>query len=113
MGQPPLAHPHAKHLYELSVSTRCDALHLSHSADHDFRDAFQTWQFEHGVEQNALHDRAQSARPGLALYRFAGDADHLEQPMVLFDQRVLRLDRTVLCHHFEDRRYARNPSGSR
>ena len=71
-------------------------------------DAFETRQVEHGVEQNALHDRAQAARPGLAFDRLAGDgaqrllgkaevdALHLEQPMVLLDQRVLRLDQDAL-----------------
>ena len=60
-------------------------------------------QVEHGVEQDAFHDRAQAARAGLALDRLAGDRVqrlvregqldvlHLEQPLVLLDQRVLRL----------------------
>ena len=37
------------------------------------RDAFQTWQFEHGVEQNALHDRSKAAGSGLALNRLASN----------------------------------------
>jgi Transcriptional regulatory protein, C terminal len=76
--------------------------------DHDFLDAFEARQVEHGVEQNAFHDGAQAARPGLTLYRLPGDgaerllckaevdALHLEQPMVLLDQGVLGLDQDAL-----------------
>jgi len=80
--------------------------------DHHFLDAFKARQIEHGVEQHALHDRAQAAGPGLPLDRLAGDgaqrllgkaefdALHLEQPMVLFNQRVLRLDQDALERRF-------------
>ena len=55
-----------------------------------------------------FHDGAQAARAGLALDRLAGDGAerlfgqreidrfHLEQPLVLLDQGVLRLDQDVL-----------------
>src|ERR1700736_3417801 len=47
---------------------------LDHFArDHDLFDAFQTRKIEHGLEQDAFQDRAQSARAGLALDRPAGD----------------------------------------
>ena len=76
--------------------------------DHDLLDPFQARQIEHGVEQDAFHDRAQAARAGLAVDRLAGDGAqrflgkrqidrfHLEQPLVLLDQRVLRLDQDFL-----------------
>src|ERR1700681_2883016 len=76
--------------------------------DHPSLEAFEARQIEHGVEQDALHDRAQAARPGLALDGLAGNgaqrllgkgevyALHLEQSMVLFDQRVLGLDQDAL-----------------
>ena len=66
-------------------------------------DAVEARQLEHGVEQDAFHDRAQAARAGLARDRLAAialqrvlgeveaDVLHLEQPLVLLDQRVLRL----------------------
>src|SRR6185312_16177279 len=72
--------------------------------DHALLDPTQARQVEHGVEQDALHDRAQTACAGLAVYRLArnrpeslfgeGQVDrfHLEQPLVLLDQRILRLD---------------------
>ena len=71
--------------------------------DHDLLDAFQRRQLEHGVEQDRFHDRAQAARAGLAVDGALGDRRqrvlvegqvdvlHLEQPLVLLDQRVLRL----------------------
>src|SRR5690606_27168712 len=73
------------------------------AVDDDLLDAVETRQVEHRLEQDALHDRAQPARTGLALDRLLGDrlqrvvgqleADvlHLEQPLVLLDQGVLRL----------------------
>src|SRR5262249_33653875 len=76
--------------------------------DHDLLDAFEARQIEHGVQQYALHDRAQSARAALALDRLTGDRAkrlfgerevdgfHLEQPLVLFYQRVLRLGQDLL-----------------
>src|SRR6266542_3275305 len=71
--------------------------------DHDFLDAFEARQVEHGVEQDTFHDRAQSARPGLAVDGLARngaqrllrqreiDRLHLEQPLVLLHKRVLGL----------------------
>ena len=63
-------------------------------------------QIEHGVEQDAFHDGAQAARARLAVdclagaQRFLGkrqiDRFHLEQALVLLDQRVLRLDQDFL-----------------
>jgi hypothetical protein len=47
--------------------------------DHDFPTPSKL-----GVEQNALRDGAQSARPDLGFYRFAGDADQC-----LFDKRAM------------------------
>src|SRR5215475_4489707 len=66
--------------------------------DHHFLDALETRQVEHGIEQDALHDRTQAARPRLALDRLLGDAVerfvgegeihrlHLEQALILLDQ---------------------------
>src|SRR6266568_8505298 len=63
------------------------------------------------VEQDAFHDGAQSARAGLALHRLLGDSPerligkgeidalHLEQPLVLFHQRVLGLGPDALERH--------------
>src|SRR4029453_18107549 len=63
--------------------------------DHDLLDTFEARQIEHGVEQDTFHDRAQSARSGLAVDGVAGDGAerllrqskidrfHLEQPLVL------------------------------
>src|SRR5256884_279979 len=71
--------------------------------DHDLLYAFEARQVEHGVEQDAFHDRAQSACARLAVDRLAGDGAqrllrkgeidrlHFEQPLVLLHQRVLRL----------------------
>ena len=76
--------------------------------DHHLLDAFEARQVEHRVEQDALHDRTQAARSGLAVDRLAGDgaerflgqseidAFHLEQPLILLDQRVLRLPEDAL-----------------
>src|SRR5262245_36621616 len=76
--------------------------------DHDLFDAFEARQVEHGIEQDALHDRAQSACPGLAVDGLAGDGAerlfrqgqidrlHLEQPLVLLHQRVLGLGENEL-----------------
>src|SRR4051794_32902245 len=41
--------------------------------DHHLLDTFEARQLEHGVEQDALHDRAQPPRAGLAVDRLAGD----------------------------------------
>src|SRR5262249_54450696 len=71
--------------------------------DHDFLDAFEAREVKHGVEQNSFHNRAQPASAGLAINRLAGDGAegllgegeinrlHLEQSLVLLDQRVLGL----------------------
>ena len=48
--------------------------------DHDLLDAFEARQIEHGVEQDALHDRAQPARAGLAVDRLAGDRRQAPRP---------------------------------
>src|ERR1700687_1587503 len=41
--------------------------------DHHLLDPLEARQVEHGVEQDALHDRAQAPRPGLAIDRLSGD----------------------------------------
>src|SRR6516165_4499674 len=76
--------------------------------DHDLLDAFEARQVEHGVEQDTFHDRAQAARTSLAIDGLAGngaqrplrqreiDRLHLEQPLVLFHQRVLGLGENEL-----------------
>src|SRR5712691_10262694 len=56
----------------VNVERPCGALH-DLLGDHHFLDTFEARQVEHGVEQDALHDRAQSARPGLAVDRLAGN----------------------------------------
>jgi hypothetical protein len=82
-------------------------------------------QVEHGVEQDALHDRAQAARAGLAVDRLAaigaerlvGQGElhvlHLEQPLILLDQRVLRLGQDAISASRRDRRASRPPAGGR
>src|SRR5579872_3460226 len=76
--------------------------------DHDLFDAVETWQFEHRIEQDAFHDRTQAARAGAPLDRLLGDHAqrlflnrqigvlHLEQALILFDERVLRLSQDLL-----------------
>ena len=76
--------------------------------DHDLLDAFEAWQVEHRVKEYSLHDRAQSARPGLPIDRLPGDGTecfrrhtelnplHLEQPLILLYQRVLGLGQNKL-----------------
>ena len=71
--------------------------------DHHLFDPFETRQVEHGVEQDALHDRAQAASASLAVDRLAGngaqrssarreiDRFYLEQALILLDQRLLGL----------------------
>src|SRR5216683_2531257 len=86
---------------------------LHHFArDHDLFDAFQARQIEHGLQQDALENRAQAARAGLALDRLAGDRAkslvgerqldvlHLKQPLILFHQRVLRIGQDLLERSF-------------
>jgi hypothetical protein len=87
--------------------------------DHDFPTPSKL-----GVEQNAVMERNPRA-PVLgsialrAMPTSASSTNVRSMPSisnsrtVLFDQRVLRLDQAVICHHFEDGRHARNPSGSR
>src|SRR5215468_6797744 len=76
--------------------------------DHHLFDPFKTRQIEHGVKQNAFHDRPQAAGPGLAFDGLARDsaecllgeaeidALHLEKPLVLFDQGVLWFEQNAL-----------------
>src|SRR5689334_11404922 len=77
---------------------------LHHFArDHHFLNTFEAREIEHGLEQNALEDRAQATCAGLAFDRLARDRAkrlvgesefdvlHLEQPLILLDQRVLRI----------------------
>src|SRR5207247_2705716 len=76
--------------------------------DHDLLHALEARQVEHRVEQDTFYDRAQSARPGLAVDGLAGngakrllrqreiDRFHLEQPLVLLHQRVLGLGENEL-----------------
>src|SRR6266852_5634378 len=86
---------------------------LDHFArDHDLFDAFQARQIEHGFEQDAFENRTQAARAGLALDRLAGDRAkrlvgegqldvlHLEQPLILLHQRVLRIGQNLLERSF-------------
>src|SRR6266550_8360261 len=80
--------------------------------DHDLFDAFQSRQVEHGLEQNAFENGTQAARAGLALDRLAGDRAesfvgegqldvlHLEQPLILFHQRILRIGQDLLQRSF-------------
>src|SRR6202051_1026839 len=82
---------------------------LHHFArDNDLFDPFQTWKIEHGVKQNAFENGARAARAGLAFDRLAGnrtkpfvgegqlDVLHLEQPLILLHQRVLRIGQELL-----------------
>src|SRR6266702_3369669 len=80
--------------------------------DHDLFDAFQSRQVEHGLEQNAFENGTQAARAGLALDRLAGDRAksfvgegqfdvlHLEQPLILLHQSVLRIGQNLLERSF-------------
>ena len=75
--------------------------------DDDLADPGQARQLEHRIEEDTLHDRTQAAGPRLAGDRLLGDAAHrlfgqfeadilhLEEPLVLFDERVLRLHQDV------------------
>src|SRR6185437_4058025 len=72
-------------------------------ADHYFFHTFQRRKIKHGVKQVTFHDGAQAAGTRLALDRLAGDGFqgvvsdrqldvfHLEQALVLLDERILRL----------------------
>src|SRR5262249_22557267 len=76
--------------------------------DHDLLHALQARKIEHGLEQDAFEDRPQAARAGLALDRLARDRAerlvgegqldvlHLEQALILLDQRVLRIGQNLL-----------------
>src|SRR5262249_9948684 len=67
----------------------------------------EAWQLEHRIEQDRLHDRAQTACPGLpgdrllrdAAQRLVGQLEavilHLEQSLVLLDQGVLRFGQNI------------------
>src|SRR6266540_5824958 len=71
--------------------------------DHHLADVVERRQLVHRIEQDLLEDRAQAARAGLAREgalrhrterrgtHFQLDAFHQEQPLVLLDERVLRL----------------------
>ena len=75
--------------------------------DHHFAHALQTRQIEHGIEQDVLHDRAETARARLSFHRPLRDriegaigkgetnALHVEQALILFDEGVLRLGQDV------------------
>src|SRR5262249_51331307 len=77
------------------------------AVDHDFADPDEAWQLEHRIEQDRLHDRAQTACPGLpgdrllrdAAQRLVGqlEADilHLEQSLVLLDQGALPFGQNI------------------
>src|ERR1700736_5411915 len=82
---------------------------LDHFArDHDLFNAFQARKIEHCLEQDAFENRAQAPRACLALDRLAGDRAkslvgerqldvlHLEQPLILLHQRVLRIGQDLL-----------------
>src|SRR5690606_2297246 len=70
--------------------------------DDDFLNAFKGWQVVHGLKKDVFHDRTQAPRARLADDGFAGDRRqrilgkcqrdilHLEQTLVLLDERVLR-----------------------
>src|SRR6185295_18143035 len=77
------------------------------SVNGDFLDPPEIRQLEHGVEQDALHDRAQAPGARLALDGLLGDRRqgvvgererhvlHLEQALVLLEQGVLRLSQDL------------------
>src|SRR5947209_20074903 len=77
-------------------------------ADDDLFDAFEARQIEHRIEQDAFHDRAQAAGPRAPVDRLFGDDVqrlvlegefgilHFEEPLILFDQRVLGLREYLL-----------------
>src|SRR3954469_16410849 len=82
---------------------------LHHFArDNHFFDPFQPWKIEHGLKQDAFENRTQAPSAGLSLDRFARnraerfvgkgqfDVFHLEQPLVLFHERVLRIGEDFL-----------------
>ena len=76
--------------------------------DNDLFDAIQAGQFKHGVKQDAFHDRTEAAGASAPLYRLLGDNSerlflnrqvgilHLEQALILLDERVLRLRENLL-----------------
>src|SRR6185437_5230223 len=80
--------------------------------DHDLFHSFQAWKIEHGLQQDALEDRAQAPRASLALDRLAGDRAerligesqfdilHLEQTLILLDQRILRIGENLFQRSF-------------
>src|ERR1700733_4978513 len=69
--------------------------------DDDLFDAIETRQFKHCVKQDAFHDRTEATGAGAPLDRLLGDDSqrlflnrqvsvlHLEQTLILFDERVL------------------------
>src|SRR6516225_5057505 len=92
---------------DVYVERSCGARH-DLRGDHHFLDAFEARQVEHGVEQDAFHDRTQPTRPGLAVDGLAGngtqrlfrqaqmDRLHLEQPLILLYERILGLGENEL-----------------
>src|SRR3546814_9156277 len=69
--------------------------------DHNFVHAIKCGQIKHGIKQNAFENRSKAARSGLAFDRTLGDrrqrilreaqlyAFHVEQLLILIDQRIL------------------------
>src|ERR1700760_3517606 len=76
--------------------------------DHDFFHTLKARKVEHRLKQDAFENGAQATRAGLALDRLSGnrakrlvgegqlDILHLEQPLILLDQRVLRIGEDLL-----------------
>src|SRR5277367_1943947 len=74
----------------------------------DLFDAIEARQFKHCVKQDAFHDRTESAGACAPLDRLLGDHSqrlfldrqvrvlHLEQALILFDERVLWLGQDLL-----------------
>src|SRR5262249_16707793 len=80
--------------------------------DHNFFHTFEARKVEHGLEQDAFEDRLQAAGARLPLDRLARDRTerlvgkgqldvlHLEQALILLDQRVLRIGQDLLQRSF-------------
>src|ERR1700677_3494307 len=74
----------------------------------DLLDAIEARQFKHCVKQDGFHDRTEAAGAGAPLDRFLGDHSkrlfldcqvgvlHLEQALILFNERVLWLGQDLL-----------------
>src|SRR5688572_8919762 len=92
---------------------------------HHLAHVFERWQLVHRVEQDLLEDGAQATRAGLARERAFGhgaqrahahfelDTFHVEQALVLLDERVLGLgedlDEGVLVQLFQRREHGQTP----